>query len=81
MFAPNTPKIKARVEILYANVWVLYIRSALTSHSPETKFVVFHGDEHNAQPAKLQGTVRLHAPDAMSIKSVKIRLEGKRRIG
>ncbi|PSK34227.1 hypothetical protein B9Z65_8553 [Elsinoe australis] len=47
---------------------------------PDTKFVVFHGDEHAAQEVKLRGVVRLDAAESMSIKGVKIRLEGKRRV-
>lgn len=48
--------------------------------SPENRFIVFHGDQHEAQTVKLSGVVRLTTPDAMSIKNVKIWLEGKRRI-
>ncbi|PNS14230.1 hypothetical protein CAC42_6743 [Sphaceloma murrayae] len=47
---------------------------------PETRFVVFHGDEHTAHQVKLRGVVRLDAAESMSIKGVKIRLEGKRRV-
>ncbi|KAF2157361.1 hypothetical protein K461DRAFT_15701 [Myriangium duriaei CBS 260.36] len=48
---------------------------------PETRFVVFSGDEHNAEVVKLRGVLRLTAPEAMSIKAVKVRFEGKRRVG
>jgi hypothetical protein len=48
--------------------------------SPNNRFIVFHGDQHEAQTIKLNGVVRLTTPDAMSIKNVKIWLEGKRRI-
>ncbi|KAI5201325.1 hypothetical protein E4T39_05265 [Aureobasidium subglaciale] len=47
---------------------------------PNNRFIVFHGDQHEAQNIKLNGVVRLTTPDAMSIKNVKIWLEGKRRI-
>ncbi|GAB7355325.1 hypothetical protein MBLNU459_g5855t3 [Dothideomycetes sp. NU459] len=47
---------------------------------PNTRFIVFHGDQHEAQPVKLHGVVRFTTPDPMSIKNVKIWLEGKRRI-
>jgi len=47
---------------------------------PENKFIVFNGDEHSAAPAKLRGVVRLTTPESQNLKSVKIRLEGKRRI-
>jgi hypothetical protein len=47
---------------------------------PNNRFIVFHGDQHEAETIKLNGVVRLTTPDAMSIKNVKIWLEGKRRI-
>ncbi|KAK5113239.1 hypothetical protein LTR62_003575 [Meristemomyces frigidus] len=47
---------------------------------PDTRFVVFHGSEHEAQPIKLTGRVRFTAPEAMSILKPKVRLEGKRKI-
>ncbi|KAF2223674.1 hypothetical protein BDZ85DRAFT_318893 [Elsinoe ampelina] len=47
---------------------------------PETRFVVFHGDEHTAPVVKLRGIVRLDAGESMSIKGVRVRLEGKRRV-
>ncbi|PPJ53723.1 hypothetical protein CBER1_00834 [Cercospora berteroae] len=47
---------------------------------PDVRFVVFHGNEHEAQTVKLQGIVRLHTPEAMSILKPKVRLEGKRKI-
>ncbi|KAF1350054.1 hypothetical protein BDV97DRAFT_398841 [Delphinella strobiligena] len=47
---------------------------------PNTRFIVFHGDQHEARPVKLHGVVRFTTPDPMSIKNVKIWLEGKRRI-
>ncbi|GAM82544.1 hypothetical protein ANO11243_005260 [Dothideomycetidae sp. 11243] len=59
----------------------LVIRSELIIPRPETRFVVFGGDEHNGEPVRLRGVVRLEAPEAMSIKAVKIRFEGKRRVG
>ncbi|KAI5370595.1 Putative arrestin-like domain-containing protein [Septoria linicola] len=47
---------------------------------PDVRFVVFHGNEHEAQTVKLQGFVRLHTPEPMSILKPKVRLEGKRKI-
>ncbi|TKA73748.1 hypothetical protein B0A55_05448 [Friedmanniomyces simplex] len=47
---------------------------------PDTRFIVFHGGEHEAQSVKLTGVVRFTAPEAMSILKPKVRLEGKRKI-
>ncbi|KAK0247281.1 hypothetical protein B0A54_16953 [Friedmanniomyces endolithicus] len=47
---------------------------------PDTRFIVFHGSEHEAQGVKLTGVVRFTAPEAMSILKPKVRLEGKRKI-
>ncbi|KAK5701890.1 hypothetical protein LTR97_004708 [Elasticomyces elasticus] len=47
---------------------------------PDTRFIVFHGSEHEAQTIKLSGVVRFTAPEAMSILKPKVRLEGKRKI-
>lgn len=47
---------------------------------PDTRFIVFHGGEHEASPVKLTGIVRLTTPESMSISKPKIRLEGKRKI-
>ena len=47
---------------------------------PESRFIVFNGSEHEAQPVKLKGIVRFTAPEAMSILKPKVRLEGKRKI-
>lgn len=47
---------------------------------PDTRFIVFHGSEHEASPVKLTGIVRLTTPEATSISKPKIRLEGKRKI-
>lgn len=47
---------------------------------PEVRFIVFHGNEHEAQTVRLRGVVRLHTPEAMSILKPKVRLEGKRKI-
>lgn len=52
----------------------------LTRPRPDTRFIVFHGDEHNAESVKLTGVIRLTTPESMSIKAVKLSLEGKRRI-
>ena len=46
----------------------------------DSRFIVFHGGEHEAQPIKLTGRVRFTAPEAMSILKPKVRLEGKRKI-
>ena len=47
---------------------------------PDTRFIVFHGGEHEAQPVRLTGRVRLTTPEAMGIVKPKIRLEGRRKI-
>ncbi|KAK3114343.1 hypothetical protein LTR53_007430 [Teratosphaeriaceae sp. CCFEE 6253] len=47
---------------------------------PDTRFIVFHGGEHEAQSVKLTGVVRFTAPEAMSILKPRVRLEGKRKI-
>jgi arrestin-related trafficking adapter 4/5/7 len=47
---------------------------------PDTRFIVFHGGEHEAQSVKLAGRIRFTAPEAMSILKPKVRLEGKRKI-
>ncbi|KAK0965523.1 hypothetical protein LTR91_017985 [Friedmanniomyces endolithicus] len=47
---------------------------------PDTRFIVFHGSEHEAQGVKLTGVVRFTSPEAMSILKPKVRLEGKRKI-
>ncbi|EMC99687.1 hypothetical protein BAUCODRAFT_30061 [Baudoinia panamericana UAMH 10762] len=47
---------------------------------PDTRFIVFHGGEHEAQTVRLTGRVRFTAPEAMSILKPKVRLEGKRKI-
>ena len=47
---------------------------------PDTRFVVFHGGEHEAQSVKLTGVVRLTTPESISIGKPKVRLEGKRKI-
>ena len=47
---------------------------------PDTRFIVFHGSEHEASPFKLTGVVRLTTPDSMSILRPKVRLEGRRKV-
>jgi arrestin-related trafficking adapter 4/5/7 len=47
---------------------------------PDTRFIVFHGGEHEAQSVTLTGVVRLTTPESISIAKPKIRLEGKRKI-
>lgn len=47
---------------------------------PDSRFIVFNGTEHEAQPVKLTGTVRLTTPESMSIAKPRIKLEGKRKI-
>ncbi|CAK3887306.1 Hypothetical predicted protein [Lecanosticta acicola] len=47
---------------------------------PDTRFIVFHGTEHESNSVKLKGVVRLHTSEAISILKPKVRLEGKRRI-
>lgn len=48
---------------------------------PDTRFIVFHGGEHESPSVRLTGRVRFTAPEAMSILKPKVRLEGKRKIG
>ncbi|QIX01437.1 hypothetical protein AMS68_006954 [Peltaster fructicola] len=47
---------------------------------PDSRFIVFAGDEHEASSTKLTGRVRLNCPEAMSISKPRIRLEGKRKV-
>lgn len=47
---------------------------------PNTRFIVFNGTEHEAQPVKLSGVVRLTTPESMSISKPRVKLEGKRKI-
>ncbi|KAK5000761.1 hypothetical protein LTR66_000447 [Elasticomyces elasticus] len=47
---------------------------------PDLRFIVFHGNEHEASSVKLTGQVVLHAPEPISIKELKIFLEGKRKV-
>lgn len=48
---------------------------------PDTRFLVFAGDQHEASSVRLTGRVRLNCPEATSISKPRIRLEGKRKIG
>ena len=47
---------------------------------PSTRFIVFNGTEHEAQPVKLTGVIRLTTSDSMSILKPRVKLEGKRKI-
>lgn len=47
---------------------------------PDSRFIVFAGDQHEASSIKLTGRVRLNCPEAMSISKPRIRLEGKRKV-
>ena len=47
---------------------------------PNTRFIVFNGSEHEAQPFKLTGVCRLTTPESMSIQRPRVKLEGKRKI-
>ena len=47
---------------------------------PDSRFIVFHGGEHEASPVKLTGVVRLTTPESISILKPKVQLEGKRKI-
>lgn len=47
---------------------------------PDTRFIVFHGSEHEATPVKLKGIVRLTVPESMSILKPSVKLDGKRKI-
>lgn len=76
----HTPRQKPVLEIMYCAHQLTSQSTTDSSRRPNTRFIVFHGDQHEAQTVKLHGVVRFTAPDPMSIKNVKIRLEGKRRI-
>ena len=50
------------------------------SYSPDTEFVVFHGNEHESREVELSGKVVLNTPDSLNFKAVKVVLEGKRKV-
>jgi hypothetical protein len=47
---------------------------------PDTRFITFHGSEHEASPVKLAGRVRLTTTEAISIMRPKIWFQGKSKI-
>ncbi|KAI9712754.1 MAG: hypothetical protein M1820_001376 [Bogoriella megaspora] len=47
---------------------------------PNSEFIVFHGGEHEAGEIELSGKVVLSTPEALSFKTIKVALEGKRKI-
>ena len=47
---------------------------------PDTRFIVFNGGEHEAEPVKLSGIVRLTTAESISIVRPHIWLEGRRKI-
>jgi hypothetical protein len=48
--------------------------------SLDSPFAVFYGDEHEAQPVSVSGTLVLNNPDHMNVRGVKVKLEGKWRV-
>jgi arrestin-related trafficking adapter 4/5/7 len=46
-------------------------------YSLDSPFCVFYGDQHEAEPVQLAGTLVLNASDNMNIRSIKIKLTGK----
>ena len=47
---------------------------------PESRFVVFQGNENESPPVKLAGVVRFHTPEAIDILKPKVWLHGKRQM-
>lgn len=47
---------------------------------PDSRFIVFHGSEHEATSVKLTGRVRLTTSEPTTIMRPRVRLEGKRKI-
>jgi arrestin-related trafficking adapter 4/5/7 len=41
---------------------------------------VFYGDQHEAEPVTLSGSVVLNNPDHMNVRNIKIKLEGRWRV-
>jgi hypothetical protein len=52
----------------------------LTSGSLDSPFIVFYGDQHEAEPATLTGSVVLNNPDHMNVRNIRVKLEGKWRV-
>jgi hypothetical protein len=49
-------------------------------HRLDSPFVVFYGDQHEAEPVPLTGALCLDIPDHMSIRGIKVRLEGRWKV-
>ncbi|KAF2239584.1 hypothetical protein EV356DRAFT_528167 [Viridothelium virens] len=47
---------------------------------PDSEFVVFHGNEHEAGEVELYGKVILNTPESLNFKTIKVSLEGRRKI-
>jgi hypothetical protein len=47
---------------------------------PDTRFITFHGSEHEASPVKIAGRVRLTTTEATSIMKPKVWLQGKSKV-
>jgi hypothetical protein len=52
----------------------------LITDSLDSPFVVFYGDQHEATPVELAGSLILNSTDSMNIRSIKVRLEGKWKV-
>jgi hypothetical protein len=47
----------------------------------DSPFAVFYGDSHEAEPVPVSGTLVLHNTDHMNVRSIKLKIEGKWRVG
>ncbi|KAL9094959.1 MAG: hypothetical protein Q9165_002909 [Trypethelium subeluteriae] len=47
---------------------------------PDSEFVVFHGNEHEAGEVELCGKVILNTPESLNFKTIKVTLEGRRKV-
>ncbi|KAL2353487.1 hypothetical protein BJ546DRAFT_846579 [Cryomyces antarcticus] len=47
---------------------------------PDTRFIVFRGNEHQAGVARLTGRILLTSPESMNVRHLRITLEGKRQV-
>ncbi|KAF2729442.1 hypothetical protein EJ04DRAFT_588809 [Polyplosphaeria fusca] len=47
---------------------------------PDSPFVVFYGERAESQDAELTGKLFLHAPESMSVRSIKLTLQGVRKV-
>jgi len=48
--------------------------------SLDSPFAVFYGDQHEAEPVTISGSLVLNSPDHMNIRGVKIKFEGKWKV-